>query len=99
MELSWQAYCTVLLGVLKILKCVFPGRFLSRSALQKQVSLLESSKNLQLADLTLPPEVSVENLDVVGGSGGSGGVGGIRSKVRAWSSVDYEAYASLPITE
>jgi len=73
-------------------------RFLSRSALQKQVSLLESSKNLQLADLTLPPEVSVENLDVVGGSG-NGGVGGIRSKVRAWSSVDYEAYASLPITE
>ena len=88
----------MLLGVLKILKCVFPGRFVSRSALQKQVSLLESSKNLQLADLTLPPEVSVENLDVVGSSG-SGGVGGIRSKVRAWSSVDYEAYASLPITE
>jgi len=71
-------------------------RVLSRLALAKQVSVLESAKNSQM-ELDLPADVA----DLTNGSEAFVAMGSspVRSKVRAWYGIDYESYERLDITK
>jgi len=65
-------------------------RVVSRLALVKQVTVLESAKKTDV-DLVLPADVAkLAGVDM--------GSSPVRSKVRAWYGIDYEQYVSLDIT-